>query len=98
MRTKSWAIGLFILLPPCCTAQTPSSSVDVSKAVQPFFQRNCYTCHNSQTKTAGLDLETYAGRVPMKRNSGLSSRSWKTLCSQTPRRSNQIPDMSPRTA
>src|SRR5450631_3454393 len=29
------------------------------KAVQPFFAKNCYACHNSRLSSGGLNFETY---------------------------------------
>ena len=30
--------------------------VDLANSLRPFFSANCYTCHSSQAKMAGLDL------------------------------------------
>ena len=43
---------------PFGLAQTPPAD-----SLRPFLSGNCYACHNSQAKTAGLDLETYASRM-----------------------------------
>lgn len=32
---------------------------DFGKSVQPFFAKNCYSCHNAKLKTSGLNLEAY---------------------------------------
>jgi hypothetical protein len=39
-----------------------------TNSVQPFFAKNCYGCHNAKLKTAGLDLEQYAGAAPGAQN------------------------------
>jgi len=58
-----------LILPSLCiagfavsTTGAPSSTADsgVFKAtVQPFFAKNCYTCHNAEFNTGGLNLEAY---------------------------------------
>ena len=40
-------------------AQKPESADTFEKTVQPFVSKNCYMCHNPQTKSGGLDLESY---------------------------------------
>ena len=51
----------FICVTPFGLAQT-SPPLEVANALRPFLSENCLSCHGSQTKTAGLDLETLAGR------------------------------------
>jgi hypothetical protein len=53
VRFRNWLI-LFCIT--CAgLAQTP-------RDLRPFLAANCYSCHNSRAKTAGLDLESYASR------------------------------------
>ena len=52
---------------PFGISQTPPSGsvpVDLANSLRPFFSGNCYTCHNSQAKMAGLDLAAMASRTP----------------------------------
>ena len=59
--------GLFWVLaamPWLCSADEPSQtlvpdSATFTKSVQPFFLKNCQTCHNSSLKVGGLSLEVY---------------------------------------
>jgi mono/diheme cytochrome c family protein len=44
------------------TSRPGSVPADAANSLQPFISSNCYTCHSSQTKTAGLDLESAASR------------------------------------
>ncbi len=34
-------------------------SADFAKSIQPFFAKNCYSCHSAKLKTGGLNLEAY---------------------------------------
>ena len=45
-------------------APSPSSASTANRpaSLQPFFSANCFLCHNSQAKTAGLDLQSYVGK------------------------------------
>jgi hypothetical protein len=40
-------------------AESFQNPVTFDKTIQPFFADNCYACHNSELKTAKLDLESY---------------------------------------
>ena len=40
-------------------APLPAYSADFAKSIQPFFARNCYSCHSAKLKTGGLNLEAY---------------------------------------
>jgi hypothetical protein len=44
---------------PVRRAQSYQDPDTFQKTVQPFFADNCYACHNSDLKTAKLDLESY---------------------------------------
>ena len=49
---------------PFSLGQTPSSaSADLANTVRPFIANHCYSCHNSQAKMSGLDLEAAAGHT-----------------------------------
>jgi len=50
MKKVSW---LLLFLP------LPAYSADFAKSIQPFFARNCYSCHSAKLKTGGLNLEAY---------------------------------------
>ena len=53
---------------PFGISQTPppgSVSVDLANSLRMFFSGNCYTCHSSQAKMAGLDLSAMASRTPI---------------------------------
>ena len=67
MRRKHLARAVVLLFPLVClavlwpvrSAQSFQNSATFEKTVQPFFAENCYACHNSDLKTAKLDLESY---------------------------------------
>src|SRR6266571_8665889 len=40
-------------------ASKPAYSADFAKSIQPFFAKNCYSCHSAKLKTGGLNLEAY---------------------------------------
>ena len=53
----------------CAAAQpnlqeTAAQSEFFEKNVRPIFAKNCQPCHNSKTKTSGIDLSTGAGLDP----------------------------------
>ncbi|SRR5213594_533847 len=37
----------------------PAYPADFARSIQPFFARNCYSCHSASLKTGGLNLEVY---------------------------------------
>src|ERR1700688_1356944 len=43
------------------TSHPGSVPQDGANTLLPFLSVNCYTCHNSRTEAAGMDLEAYAG-------------------------------------
>src|SRR5262249_60273612 len=55
----SFPLVCLVVLWPARRAQSFQSPDTFSKTVQPFFADNCYACHNSELKTAKLDLESY---------------------------------------
>lgn len=50
-------------------SQTPGSA-DLAGTLRPFVSANCFACHNSQSKMAGLDLEVAVGRKPLLEDRG----------------------------
>src|SRR5262249_10960844 len=67
MRRKQLARAVVLSFPLVCLAvlwrvqraQSFQTLDTFAKTVQPFFSENCYGCHNSDLKTAKLDLESY---------------------------------------
>src|SRR5262249_15521750 len=55
----SFPLVCLVVLWPARRAQSFQSPDTFAKTVQPFFAENCYACHNSELKTAKLDLESY---------------------------------------
>src|SRR5215831_17055336 len=55
----SFPLVCLVVLWPVRRAETFDSPATFEKTVQPFFAENCYACHNSDLKTAKLDLESY---------------------------------------
>src|SRR5215469_13670557 len=51
-----------------CFAAEPSANF--SDAVRPTLTHYCYTCHSSQVKAAGLDLEAYVRRATIDQDRG----------------------------
>src|SRR5215208_1800774 len=47
------------IAPPARQAQRVNGPDEFNKTVQPFFSTNCFTCHNTNLKSGGLDLEVY---------------------------------------
>lgn len=58
MRKAYWLL-LVVLLFNRAEAQAPADSTDFSKSIQPFFAKNCYSCHNAELKIGGLNLQAY---------------------------------------
>jgi len=50
---------ILVCVAPFCIAQSSPPGATFG----PFLAENCYTCHSSKAKTAGLDLEAFAGRA-----------------------------------
>ena len=65
-RTMCWLSSILVYTGSFSFAQTPSpssaSTANRPASLQPFFSANCFLCHNSQAKTAGLDLQSYVGK------------------------------------
>ncbi|HKX29453.1 MAG TPA: DUF1587 domain-containing protein, partial [Blastocatellia bacterium] len=69
MKTEMRALKLSILLliSSTCLAVTVSVSRAqrteregaFDRTIQPFLSKHCYTCHNPEAKSGGLDLESY---------------------------------------
>jgi hypothetical protein len=67
MKRKHLARTVVLVFPLVCVAvlwpvrgaESSQNPDTFQKTVQPFFAENCYTCHNSELKTAKLDLESY---------------------------------------
>src|SRR5262249_28882958 len=55
----SFPLVCLAVLWPVQRAESFQSPDTFVKTVQPFFAENCYACHNSDLKTAKLDLESY---------------------------------------
>lgn len=70
MKRTSWLAGLLtfagflIVVPQGGVAQSPVAA-DFRQDIQPVFSRNCYSCHSSQAKLGGLDLEAYVNRASL---------------------------------
>ena len=62
-------------------ADEPSSGSEASftKAVQPFFAKNCYTCHNPKLNTGGLNLEAYTSATLLSQDRDESEKILKKL-------------------
>ena len=57
---------LIILFPAVVPADTPAlagaaEKITYDNQVRPIFREKCFACHNSNKKTADLDLSTYTG-------------------------------------
>ena len=65
-RTMCWLSSILVYTGSFSFAQAPSpssaSTANRPANLQPFFSANCFLCHNSQAKTAGLDLQSYVGK------------------------------------
>src|SRR5580693_1865933 len=56
-RWGCWAALLSLWFHP--TGELSAQPSEFARSVQPFFSRNCYTCHNAKLKTGGLNLQAY---------------------------------------
>lgn len=61
---KRRLVWLVAVVPCLCPADEPvhapgPDSAAFTKVVQPFFLKNCQSCHNSRLKVGGLSLEVY---------------------------------------
>ena len=83
-------LGLAVVLtviPWCGRADEPSSgseakspdSAGFTKAVQPFFAKNCYACHNPKLNTGGLNLEAYTNASSLSQDRDESEKILKKL-------------------
>ena len=66
VRTTRWLSLILVGIAPAGLTQTPRPSpdpVDAANTLRTFLSSNCYTCHGSKTKMAGMDLEAYASRA-----------------------------------
>jgi hypothetical protein len=68
-------VVLGALWAPCATAQPDSNTLP--NVVQPFFLKNCQSCHNSRLKVGGLSLEV--GGDTLLQNRSLLERILKKL-------------------
>ncbi|HEY6332598.1 MAG TPA: DUF1592 domain-containing protein [Blastocatellia bacterium] len=67
MMRRHLARAIVLLFPLACAAilwpargvQGSQDSDSFQKGVQPFFEANCYACHNADLKSGGLNLEQY---------------------------------------
>ncbi len=48
----------------------PRQIATFEKAVQPFFAKNCYTCHNEEEQTAKLSLEAFKTAASLSKDRG----------------------------
>ena len=53
---------------------TQPDAAGFSQYVQPFFAKNCYSCHSTQLKTGGLDLESLTTPTAITQNPELVGR------------------------
>ena len=61
-NTTCWLSLTLLCATPFSLAQTVGSvPPDLINTLRPFVTNNCYTCHDSQGKMSGLDLEAAAG-------------------------------------
>src|SRR5215467_12878347 len=63
-KLARWVNALFPLL--CLALALPARRAlsfqepdTFDKSVQPFLAKNCYACHNPETKSGGLNLKAY---------------------------------------
>ena len=78
---------ILAVLPWFGRADEPSSgsepksadSAGFAKTVQPFFAKNCYTCHNPKLNTGGLNLEAYTSATSLSQDSDQSEKILKRL-------------------
>jgi mono/diheme cytochrome c family protein len=62
VRTASW-LSLILLGGLTQTLRQGTDPVGAANILRPFLSENCYACHGSRTKTAGMDLEAYVNRT-----------------------------------
>ena len=60
------------------TAKTPDS-LGFTRSVQPFFAKNCYTCHNPKLNSGGLNLEAYTSAPSLSQDRDASEKILKKL-------------------
>lgn len=60
------------------TPPGPDSTI-FAKSVQPFFAKNCYTCHNSKLSSGGLNLEAYTSATTLSEARDASEKILKKL-------------------
>ena len=53
-RTRVLILGVVLAGMP-----KPAYSAEFVRSIQPFFAKNCYSCHSAKLKTGGLNLEAY---------------------------------------
>src|SRR2546428_7765679 len=54
---RTWVLILGVMV--LAGMSKPAYSADFAKSIQPFFAKNCYSCHSAKLKTGGLNLEAY---------------------------------------
>ncbi len=54
---RTWVLILGVMV--LAGTPKPAYSADFVKSIQPFFAKNCYSCHSAKLKTGGLNLEAY---------------------------------------
>jgi Protein of unknown function (DUF1592)/Protein of unknown function (DUF1588)/Protein of unknown function (DUF1587)/Protein of unknown function (DUF1585)/Protein of unknown function (DUF1595) len=64
METRLWvAAALLCAVPRPATAAADDSRFETT--VQPFLSKNCYSCHDSRSKNADVNLEAFKSRASM---------------------------------
>jgi len=51
---RTWVLILGVMV--LAGTPKPAYSADFVKSIQPFFAKNCYSCHSAKLKTGGLNL------------------------------------------
>ena len=59
---------------PSSAESKSSDSSEFAKSVQPFFAKNCYTCHNPKLNTGGLNLEAYTSAASLSQDRDKSEK------------------------
>src|SRR2546426_12205990 len=54
---RTWVLILGVMV--LAGVAKPAYLADFVKSIQPFFAKNCYSCHSAKLKTGGLNLEAY---------------------------------------
>ena len=54
---RTWVLILGVMV--LAGTPKPAYSADFVKSIQPFFAKNCYSCHSAKLKTGGLNLKAY---------------------------------------